>query len=61
VIGDGDFAVVTVTRVIEGNFDALRAGEREMLRRQMRQSIGSQEFEALFRTIRDEARIRRRG
>jgi peptidyl-prolyl cis-trans isomerase D len=61
VIGEGDFAVVTVTRVIEGNFDAMRTGEREMLRRQMRQAIGSQEFEALFRTIRDEARIRRRS
>jgi peptidyl-prolyl cis-trans isomerase D len=61
VIGEGDFAVVTVTRVVDGDPDAMRTAERESLRAQLQQAIGNQDFEALFRTVRDDARIRRRG
>jgi peptidyl-prolyl cis-trans isomerase D len=59
-IGVGDFAVITVTRVIEGDYEAIGVNERELLRQQLEQSHGNEALEALFQTIRDEARIRRR-
>jgi peptidyl-prolyl cis-trans isomerase D len=59
-IDDGDYALVTVTRIVEGDFDAMRSAERELLRQQLQRSYGTQDFEALFRTAREEARIRRR-
>jgi peptidyl-prolyl cis-trans isomerase D len=58
-LGDGKMAVVTVTAVNDGDFGALTEQDRTAIRSQLARRMGVEEFEALFKTVRDSASIDR--
>lgn len=58
-LGGGKMAVVTVSAIKDGDYGALSEQERAALRAQLTRRIGVEEFDALFKTARDEATIDR--
>jgi len=55
----GKMAVVTVTAVKDGDFGALTEQDRTTIRAQLARRAGAEEFDALFKTVRNSASIDR--